>query len=138
MGDVDRRLALTLGFAAVSEFAIPNSALARTYDPDSGEEIAPGVRQVFLGSAASNLSGYTRIAMRDLVFQPGANTYDPAIQNDIISHVTDGWLIVRQGETQWVAGSSYGPWCSAKGIKTAYMQTHSDVAVLRILDLFPR
>jgi hypothetical protein len=138
MGDVDRRLALTFGFAALSGFAIPSAAVARTYDPDTGEEIAPGVRQVFLGSTASNLSGYSRISMRDLVFQPGANTYDPAIQNDMVSHVTDGCLIVRQGETQWSAGSSYGPWTSAKGIKIAYVQTLSEVAVLRIIDLFPR
>ena len=135
MGDVDRRLALTLGFAAVSELAIPSSAVARTYDPDFGEEIAPGVRQIHIGSATSNLSGYTRVSIRDLVFQPGANTYDPSIQNDMISHVTDGQLIVRQGETQWVAGSDYGPWTSAKGTKIAYTQITSEVAVLRIIDL---
>ncbi|MET0470823.1 MAG: hypothetical protein ABWZ93_08130, partial [Xanthobacteraceae bacterium] len=62
MGDVDRRLVLTLGFAAVSGLALPRSALARTYGPDFGEEIAPGVRQVHIGSAASTLSGYTRIS----------------------------------------------------------------------------
>jgi hypothetical protein len=138
MGDVDRRLALTLGFAAVSGLAIPSTAVARTYDPDVGEEIAPGVRQIFLGSAASDLSGYTRISMRDLVFQPGSNTYDPSIQNDMISYVAEGALIVRQGGTQWIAKSGYGPWTSRKGIKTAYLQTHSEVAVLRIIDLFPR
>jgi hypothetical protein len=137
MGDVDRRLALTLGFA-LSGLAIPHPAVARTYDPDVGEEIAPGVRQVFLGSTASNLSGYTRISMRDLVFQPGSNTYDPSIPNDMISYVTDGALIVRQGGTQWIAKSGYGPWTSTKGTKIAYVQTHSEVAVLQIIDLLPR
>lgn len=57
MEDINRRVALTRGFAAVSGLAIPSSAVARTYDPDFGEEIAPGVRQIHIGSAASNLSG---------------------------------------------------------------------------------
>jgi hypothetical protein len=138
MRDVDRRLALTLGFAAVSGLAMPGSVVARTYAPDFGEEIAPGVRQVHVGSTVSKLSGYARISIIDLVFQPEANTYDPAIQNDIIGHVIDGSLIVRQGETQWAAGSSYGPWTSPKGIKTSYKNVHTEVAVLRIIELSQR
>ena len=103
MGNLDRRSALTLGFAAASGLAIPSPAVAVTYDPNFGDEIAPGIRQVHLGSAASKLAGYTRISLRDLVFQPGANTYDPSPPNDMISHITDGWLRVRQGETEWFA-----------------------------------
>jgi hypothetical protein len=135
---INRRVALTLGLAAAPGLVFGASTAEALYEPDLGEEIAPGVRQVFLGSAASNLSGYTRISMRDLVFQPGSNTYDPSIQNDMISYVAEGVLIVRQGGTQWIAKSSYGPWTSTKGTKTAYMQKHSEVTVLRIIDLFPR
>ena len=135
MGNLDRRSAITLGFAAASGLAIPSPAIAVTYDPDFGDEIAPGIRQVHLGSAASKLSGYTRISLRDLVFQPGANTYDPSSPNDMISHITDGWLRVRQGETEWIATSVYGPWTSPKGIKTVHKNPNADVAVMRIIDL---
>ena len=100
MEDINRRVALTLALAAAPGLVFGASAAEALYDPDFGEEIAPGVRQVFLGSAVSNLSGYTRIIMRDLVFQPGSNTFDPSTPNDMISYVAEGALIVRQGGTQ--------------------------------------
>jgi hypothetical protein len=65
------------------------------YHPDFGKEIAPGVRQVDLGAVASTLPGYKTVTMRDLVFQPGANTFDPMAQNDMIGYVTDGLIRVR-------------------------------------------
>ena len=95
MEDINRRVALTLGLAAAPGLAFGASAEEATpaeapYAPDFGKEIAPGVRQVDLGVAPSKLSGYKTVSMRDLVFQPGANTFDPMTQSDMIGYITRG------------------------------------------------
>jgi hypothetical protein len=137
MEDIDRRLALTLGLAATSGVvaAFSTSAAAETYEADRGEEIAPGIRQIDLGSHVSPLPGYKMISMRDLVFQPKTNTYDPAAPNDMVCHLIEGILIVTQDGSAQYAQSYTGPWTSRRGIKTAYRNAFQDVAILRIIDL---
>ena len=140
MEDINRRVALTLGLAAApglafgasAEEAIPAEA---PYAPDFGKEIAPGVRQVDLGAAPSKLSGYKTVSMRDLVFQPGANTFDPMTQNDMIGYITQGLIRLRLHESEVLAKKVTGPWTIPKGMKTAYRNPGADVAVLRIIDL---
>jgi hypothetical protein len=135
MPDVDRRFALTLGLVATSGFANTSAAAAEAYEADFGMEVAPGVRQVELGNRVSTLPTYKAISMRDIVFQPRANTYDPAVQNDMICHITDGYLRVRQGESEWVAKKGTGPWTSAKGTRISYRNIGQEVAIVRVIDL---
>ncbi len=130
MDDIDRRVALSIALAVFA-----GSASAETYEPDRGSEIAPGVRQIVIGSRPSTLPHYQRVTMRDVVFQPGTNTYDPAAPNDMLCHVTDGILRVTEAGFDWFAKNGTGPWTSAKGTKLAYKNLHQDVAVLRIVDL---
>ena len=134
MENVDRRVALTLGLAAAQGLVFDASAAVAPYHPDFGKDIAPGVRQVDLGAVASTLPGYKTVTMRDLVFQPSANTFDPMTQNDMIGYVTDGLIRVRLDDREWVAKKD-APWISPRGIKTAYRNTGADIAVLRIIDL---
>ena len=135
MENINRRVALTLGFAAAPGLVFGASAAEAPYAPDFGKEIAPGVRQVDLGAAPSMLSGYKTVSMRDLVFQPGANTFDPMAQNDMIGHVTYGLIRLRLDEREGVAKKDIAPWTTPKGMKTAYRNTGTDVAVLRFIDL---
>jgi hypothetical protein len=138
MEDVDRRSALNFGLAAAFGAAFPISAAAGTYEADRGTEIAPGVRQIELGSRVSALLSYKMISMRDVIFQPGTNTYDPAPPNDMVCHVTDGTLKVTQGGSDWFSKSGTGPWASVRGLKIVYRNVHQDVAILRIIDLVAR
>ena len=135
MEDIDRRSAMTLGLVAMSGVAFPISAAAETYEPDRGMEIAPGVRQIELGSHASTLPGYKMISMRDVVFQPGTNTYEPSAPHDMVCYVPEGNLKVTQGGSDWFARIAAGPWTTRRGIKTAYWNMFQDVAILRVIDL---
>ena len=81
MEGMDRRSALSLGLAASAipllAFSRPARAeLAPNYSPTDGEEIAPGVRVVEVGSQVSDIPAYSDIQVVDIVFQPGAR--DPA------------------------------------------------------------
>jgi hypothetical protein len=133
MPNTGRRAALGFIVAGVSSLPLPWRAAA--YSPDSGQEVAPGVREVHLGSAVVALPGYKIVGMRDLVFQPGTNTYDPSLPNDMICHVTRGLLRVKVGEREWVAKRDIGLWAGVRGSKVSYRNTGADVAVVRIMDL---
>ena len=135
MEDITRRVALTLGLATAPGLVVGASAAEAPYAPDVGKEIAPGVRQVDLGATPSMLSGYKAVSMRDLVFQLGANTFDPMAQNDMIGFVTHGPIRLRLGERELVAKKDLAPWTTPKGMKTAYLNTGAEVTVLRIIDL---
>ena len=55
-----------------------------TYGPKAGEEIAPGVREVFLARRDVTLASYKIVWMTDLVLQPGASVPEDAVANDIL------------------------------------------------------
>jgi hypothetical protein len=146
MNAVNRRVVLPLGLAAATGLVFGASAEEGSpaeapstaeppYAPDFGTEIAPGVRQVDFGAAFSTLSGYKAVSMRDLVFQPGTNTFDPMTKNDMISHVTHGLIRFSIGDGERMSKRQMPPWITPMGTKAAYRNTGADVAVLRIIDL---
>lgn len=135
MIDMDRRSALALGAAAVTAFALPDTAMAQTYGATEGEEVGPGVRLIVLGERDSLIPAYGKIRMRDVVVQPGASTPDTEMKNDMVCHLTQGELNVRQNDKQFTAKTG-DVWSCSKGVNTE--GTHnagSTVAVMRIIDL---
>jgi len=71
MNTVSRRSALVFGAAAA---AIPIGVEAQPYDPNEGEERAPGVRVIQLSQRSSKVPGFKTVMMRDIVQQPGSKT----------------------------------------------------------------
>ena len=138
MQDFDRRSVFVLGLTAAASTALlaqPSPAVAQTYGPTEGRELAPGVRQVDLGQRASVLSAYKTLRMRDIVVQPGASTPEREMMNDMVCHMTEGELAVVQNDQRFNVKKG-DVWACAKGISTeGTRNAGSTVAVMRIIDL---
>ena len=104
MTEVDRRSVLALGLAVVPTFVPTAKGAAAAYSSNMGEEVAPGVREVFLHEQEIGLPGYKRIWMTDLIFRPGAATPPDLVPNDRLCVVLEGLLRVRLGEQEFVIG----------------------------------
>lgn len=135
MTSMDRRSALSLGIVAVSALAMTRSANAQTYGSTEGKELAPGVRQVDLGDRESLIPAYQKVRMRDIVIQPGANTPESEMMNDMVCHMTEGELSVRQNDNQFTVKKG-DVWSCAKGVNTEGTQNKGGaVAIMRVIDL---
>jgi quercetin dioxygenase-like cupin family protein len=134
MNDMDRRSAFALGLTVVA-LATPRAAEAQARN--EGREVGPGVRQVDLGERESVLPAYKRLRMRDLVIQPGAATPDNVMMNDMLCHMTEGELAVRQNDSRFTVKKG-DVWACAKTNTTEGTKNNgSTVAVMRIIDLLP-
>ena len=138
MNSIDRRSAIALGLTAAAATPIlgfATSAVAQTYAPDEGEEVAEGVRIVTLSEKESVIPGYAKIKLRDVVIQPGAKTPDNVMMNDMVCHMTEGELSVVQNESKFTAKKG-DVWACAKTNTTEGTQNTSDaVAIMRVIDL---
>ena len=100
MEGIDRRSALAFGLATAATLPAlftPTPAFAQRYRPDAGREVAPGVRRVDLTKRASEIPAYATVSLRDIVYQPGAKSDNPAMMNDMVCHCLEGELQVVQG-----------------------------------------
>jgi redox-sensitive bicupin YhaK (pirin superfamily) len=136
--NIDRRSALALGMtvAATSLIASSAPAAAKTYGPDEGKELFPGVRAVELGKRDSNISAYKTVDMLDVVFQPGANfPVGEAMEHDMVCQVTTGELQIKAGEKEFAAKDG-DVWSCGKGsTKEGATNKGKEVAVMRVIYL---
>jgi hypothetical protein len=140
MDDMDRRAALTFGFATAAllpAVLTPTPASAQRYRPDEGREIAPGVRRVDLTKRASEIPGYATVSMRDMVYQPGAKSENPAMANDMVCHCLEGELHVSQGPSMQFVAKTGDVWSCKKGMPEANENKGSTIAIMRVIDLIP-
>jgi hypothetical protein len=139
MTEVDRRSALGLALAAAPAL-IPTTPMAATaYGPNAGEEVAPGVREVFLYKREVTLAAYKWVWMTDLAFQPGSSTPLDVVPNDAICVMLEGLVRVRLGEQEFnAARGNCDLWASPKGVLERRSNTGADVAIVRVIDLLPR
>ena len=130
MTKIDRRSALSLGFATAAAFAAGTPASAQTPLPE-GVSIQPW------GKRESMIPGYKTVSMRDVVYRPGAKTSNPSMPNDMVCHVPEGELRVKQiGGMEFVAKKG-DVWTCKKGIGEDLENVGSTVAIMRIIDLIP-
>jgi hypothetical protein len=88
-------------------------------------------------ASSSPLRFIKTLKLRDLVIQPGAATPDNVMMNDMLCHMTEGELAVRQNDKNFVVKKG-DVWSCAKGITTEGTKNQStSVAVMRIIDLLP-
>lgn len=136
MEDIGRRSAFAIGLAAAatSALVLPTAAAARTYAPNEGKELAPGVRLVELGKWDSTIAAYKKIEMNDLVFQPGSTFPETAMDSDMICHVYRGKLLVKKGGKQFTVkdGDVYS--CT-KGETEGVTNSGTEVAIMRFIML---
>jgi hypothetical protein len=140
MEHMDRRAALTFGFATAAlwpSVLTPTSASAQRYRPDEGREIAPGVRRIDLTKRASEIPGYATVSMRDVVYQPGARSENPAMANDMVCHCLEGELQVSQGPDKQFVAKTGDVWSCMKGMPESNVNSGSTIAIMRVIDLLP-
>ena len=104
MTEIDRRSALSLGLAATAAMVAGEPAAAQNPQP-------AGVTRQAWGKRDSMIAGYKTVSMRDVVYQPGAKTTNPTMPNDMVCHVPEGELRVKQSDgMEFVAKrATFGP-----------------------------
>jgi hypothetical protein len=137
MKDIDRRSALSLGVAATSAFVMTESATAQTPNAPTGREVAPGVRRVDYGKRQSMLSGYKNILLRDQIYQPGSETKNPVMANDMVCHCLEGELQINQGPGMDFIAKKGDAWACTKGIPENTKNSGTTVGIMRVIDLLP-
>lgn len=138
---LNRRSALAVGATSAAALPLlfaPTPALAQRYRADEGKEVEPGVRRIGLGKHASDIPAYATVSMRDIVYQPGAKSDNPAMPNDMVCHCLEGELLVGQGPGKQFSAKAGDVWSCMKGMPEANANTGSTVAIMRVIDLIPR
>lgn len=134
MEDLTRRSTFALGITAAASTLLPIAAVARTYGPEEGKELAPGVRLVGLGKAESTLAGYKTVEMADLVFQPGKTISEKSMPADMVCYMTEGEVVIKKASKQFTVKEGEIYTC-VKGEAEEDINTGSTVAVMRIIIL---
>ena len=140
MEAIERRAVLAFGLATaatVPALLTPPSASAQRYRPDEGREIAPGVRRIDLTKRASEIPAYATVSMRDVVYQPGSTSENPAMANDMVCHCLEGELQVSQGPGHQFVAKTGDVWSCLKGMPETNVNNGSTVAMMRVIDLIP-
>jgi quercetin dioxygenase-like cupin family protein len=75
--------------------------------------------------------------MRDVVYQPGAKTSNASMPNDMVCHVPEGELRVKQSDGMEFIAKKGDVWTRKKGIGEDLENVGSTVAIMRIIDLLP-
>jgi quercetin dioxygenase-like cupin family protein len=130
MTQVNRRSALSVGLAAMAAFVAVASAYAQ-------RQLPPGISLQAWGKRESMIPGYKTVSMRDLVYQPGAKTSNPSMPNDMVCHVPEGELRVKQSDGMEFVAKKGDVWTCKKGIGEDLENVGSTVAIMRIVDLLP-
>ena len=142
MEDLNRRSAITLGLSAaavVPLFALATPAKAAeipTYGPEEGEEIAPGVRLVEVGTGESDIPAYKSIQILDVVFQPGAADIESAMDNDMICFITAGEFTIKKADKEFTVKKGDYYTCG-KGKTDQATNLSKEVGIHRITILIP-
>jgi quercetin dioxygenase-like cupin family protein len=131
MDEMDRRSVIGLGIVA-STAVFPFTAAAQT---PAGKQLAPGVKQIDYGERDSLIPAYKKVSLRDIVIDPGAQTPERDMMNDMLCHMTEGELAVVQNKKEFTVKKG-DVWTCAKGLNTEGTKNKSNaVAVMRIIDL---
>ena len=143
MEDLNRRSAMALGLTVAA--ATPLVALATpagaaeivpTYGPNDGEEIAPGVRLVEVGTWDSDMTGIKSVLVMDAVFQPGAADKESVMDNDMICFITAGEFTIKKADKEFSVKKGEYYTCG-KGKTDHATNISKEVGIHRITILIP-
>jgi quercetin dioxygenase-like cupin family protein len=136
---VNRRSALAICVAATAAAPTlwPASASAQTPGPTAGREIAPGVRRIDYGKREAKFGGYKTVALRDLIYEPGSESKNAGMANDMVCHCLEGELQINQGPGMDFVVKKGDVWTCATGMPENTKNAGSAVAIMRVTDLLP-
>src|SRR5712691_9289125 len=133
MASINRRSTLALGRGAASLLVLRTPRAEAAVGEE--KELAKGVKQRILGEGPSIIPGYSKVLMRDIIFQPGATTPANPMKNAMVCHITKGKLKITQNGKEFVAKKDH-VWTCAKDTTTeGSTNTGTTVAIMRITDL---
>jgi quercetin dioxygenase-like cupin family protein len=139
MNHINRRSALAISSAAaaaVPALIWPANGSAQT-SGGAGKEIAPGVRRVDYGKREAMFGGFKTVALRDHIYQPGSETKNAAMANDMVCHCLEGELQINQGPGMDFVVKKGDVWTCAKGMPENTKNTGTAVGIMRVTDLLP-
>jgi hypothetical protein len=83
------------------------------------------------------IAEYKWVSMRDVVFQPGAKFSDPSKPNDMVCHIPEGELRIKQFNGMKFVAKKGDVWTCKKGMGEEVQNVSSTLAIMRIIDLLP-
>ena len=145
MEEISRRSTLTIGLATAAAtplFALATPAgaaeIVPTYGPNDGEEIAPGVRIVEVGTWDSDMTGIKSVQVLDAVCQPGAADKESVMDNDMICFITAGEFTIKKTKPDKEFNVKKGEYYTCGKGKTDHATNLSkEVGIHRITVLIP-
>jgi quercetin dioxygenase-like cupin family protein len=100
----------------------------------AGEMQMPGVERKVLKEVESNIPGYAKIRIRDVIFQPGASTPMMTMENDMVCETTEGNLEGTKDGQPFTAPKGT-VWTCRKGGTEMTTNKGSTVAIMHVIDL---
>ena len=79
--------------------------------------------------------GYKTVALRDNIYQPGAETKNPSMANDMVCHCLEGELQISQGPAINFVVKKGDVWSCSKGMPEDTKNTGTTVGIMRVTDL---
>ena len=129
--DLARRDLLRLGLAGASVLV-----LGLSHSGQTGEMSMPGVERKVLKEVDSNIPGYAKIRLRDVIFQPGSSTPTMTMENDMVCETTEGTLeVTKDGQTFTAPKGTL--WTCRKGGTELTANKGQTVAIMHVIDLLP-
>jgi len=96
----------------------------------------PGVERKVLKDVDSNIPGYAKIRVRDVIFQPGSSMPMMTMENDMVCETTEGTLeATKDGQT--FAAPKGTLWTCRKGGTEMTANKGQTVAIMHVIDLLP-
>ena len=135
MEGISRRSAIALGLTAAAAtplIGLAASAQTKTYGPDEGTELAPGVRVIEVGTRESVIPAYKSIQILDIVFQPGAVAPESEMTDDMVCHITAGEFTITKGAAGEFTVKEGDMYTCAKGKPDGATNTSDVVGIHRI------
>jgi quercetin dioxygenase-like cupin family protein len=129
--DLARRELLRWGLVGASVVLLGSG-----HDGHAGETAMPGVERKVLKEVDSNIPGYAKIRVRDVIFQPGASTQVMTMENDMVCETTEGTLEATRDGQPFTAPKGT-VWTCRKGGTEMTSNKGSTVAIMHVIDLLP-
>lgn len=133
-----RRATFGAGLLALSGLLGPARARGASigpYGPESGTELAPGVREVQLDEREIELGAYRRIVLVDLIFQPGAGIVVDPVPADAVYLGRSGLLRIELDERGSFVLKSDRLLGASRGAVGRLSNPGAEPAVLRVVEL---